>query len=134
MIRRNRETAYALVRLAVGLMFLWYGIYKFRAGVGGVAEGLVKQFAGRLPAFLVSPFAHVLPFCEVIFGTLITLGLFNRVALTLAGLLMVALTMGCAVILDAPTVANNLMTTAVVAGLLALEDWNGFSVDRALKK
>lgn len=134
MIRKNREAAYALVRLAIGLMFLWYGVYKLRAGVGVVAGGMVKQFAGRLPAMMVNPFAHVLPFCEVGFGILITLGLFSRVALTLAGLLMVALTMGCAVILDAPTVVNNLMITTVVAGLLALEDWNRFSVDRAIRQ
>jgi uncharacterized membrane protein YphA (DoxX/SURF4 family) len=134
MIQKNREVAYALVRVAVGVMFLCYGVDKFRSGIGLVASGIIKQFSGKLPALMVIPFAYALPFCEVIFGVLILLGLFNRLALTLAGLLMIALTMGTALLLMPSTVAENILITSLVAALLALDDWNKYSLDSAFRR
>jgi thiosulfate dehydrogenase [quinone] large subunit len=89
-----------------------------------------QRFAGKLPAALVLPFAYTLPFMEVLFGTLILLGLFNSIALVLSGLLLLALTFGTVMLGDAPTVAHNLQYALVNFVLLWLTDYNGYSIDR----
>ena len=77
----HRETAYGLLRVTLGVIFLFYGIGKFMAGVSGFVGGMNQRFSGKMPAAMVMPFAYVLPFGEVISGLLILLGLFTRVGL-----------------------------------------------------
>lgn len=80
-----REVAYALLRVTVGVMFLFFGIGKFVGGVGNFAAGMAQHFAGKLPSALVLPFSYALPFAEVTLGALILLGLFNAFAFGLSG-------------------------------------------------
>ena len=77
-------------------------------GVGSFAAELQQQFAGKLPMFIVAPFAYALPFAEVTIGALLMLGLFNVMALILTGLLLMALTFGKVMGNDTATVAHNL--------------------------
>ena len=126
----HREAAYALLRVTLGVIFLFYGIGKFIGGVGSFAAGTEQRFAGKLPGALVLPFAYTLPFMEVTFGALILLGLFNSIALVLSGLLLLALTFGTVMLGDAPTVAHNLQYALVNFVLLWFADYNGYSVDR----
>src|ERR1044072_4587328 len=126
----HREAAYALLRITVGVMFLFYGLGKFLGGVGNFAGGMAGRFAGKLPAARVLPFSYVLPFAEVTLGALILLGLFNVFALSLSGLLLVVLTFGTVMLSDAPTVAHNVQFALVNFVLLSFADHNGFSVDR----
>lgn len=126
----HREAAYALLRVTLGVVFLFYGVGKFMGGVGNFAAGMEQHFTGKLPAALVLPFAYALPFMEVTFGALILLGLFNSIALVASGLLLVALTFGTVMLGDAPTVAHNLQYALVNFVLLWFADYNGFSVDR----
>ena len=130
---RHREVAYALLRLTLGAVLLVYGIGKFRTGIGNVAAGIVKQFAGKLPAALVRPFAYALPFAEVLLGALILLGLFTTAALVLSGLLFAALTFGMAVAGQGAIVAQNLQYALINFVLLWFADLNGFSVDRLIR-
>ena len=53
----NRETAYALTRITYGVIFLFYGIGKFRGGISNFVGGMNQQFSGKLPAAMVMPFA-----------------------------------------------------------------------------
>ena len=76
-----KSIGYAILRVTVGMMFLFYGIAKFRGGIGSVADGIAKEFDGKLPGFLVIPYAHVLPFAEVFVGALLILGLFTEIGL-----------------------------------------------------
>src|SRR5918911_12325 len=126
----HREAAYALLRVTLGVVFLFNGIGKFMGGVGNFAAGMEKQFAGKLPSALVLPFAYTLPFMEVVFGALILLGLFNSIALVASGLLLLALTFGTVMLGEAPTVAHNLQYALVNFVLLWLADYNGYSIDR----
>src|ERR671938_176811 len=127
---KHREAAYALLRVTLGVIFLFYGVGKFMGGIGGFAAGMEQQFAGKLPSALVLPFAYTLPFMEVTFGTLILLGLFNSIALVLSGLLLLALTFGTVMLGDAPTVAHNMQYALVKFVLLWFADYNGYSIDR----
>lgn len=129
-IDTNRWLAYLLLRLTVGVMFLFFGISKLLKGLGPFVSGMRKRFEqSPLPVELVEPFAYVLPFVEVTVGTLVVLGLFTRVALFAAGLLMLALTFGAVMEPSPPTVANNINYALVIFVLLWLVEFNRYSVD-----
>jgi len=113
----------------MGVIFLFYGVGKFIAGLTNFVGGMNQRFAGKLPAAMVMPFAYVLPFCEVTSGLLILLGLFTRVGLTISGLLLIGLTFGTVMLGDAPTVAHNLQYAMVNFVLLWLVDLNRYSLD-----
>ena len=133
-MHNHREIAYALLRITVGVMFLFYGVGKFMGGVGNFAGGMAQHFAGKLPPALVLPFGYALPFAEVTLGALILLGLFNVYALSLSGLLLVALTFGTVMLGDAPTVAHNVQYALVNFVLLYFADYNGYSLDRLRRR
>jgi thiosulfate dehydrogenase [quinone] large subunit len=99
-------------------------------GISNFVGGMNQHFAGKLPASMVTPFAYVLPFGEVITGTLILLGLFTPAGLILSGLLLLGLTFGTVILGDAPTVAHNLQYALINFVLLWFCDLNGFSIDR----
>src|SRR5947209_13826824 len=124
----NREVAYGLTRVNYGVIFLFYGIGKFRGGLSNFVGGMNQQFSGKLPALMVMPFAYFIPFAETISGTLILLGLFTRVGLTLSGLLLVGLTFGLVILGQAPIVAHNLQYILVNFVLLWFVDMNRYSL------
>ena len=130
----NRETAYALTRITYGVIFLFYGIGKFRGGISNFVGGMNQQFSGKLPAAMVMPFAYFIPFAETVSGALILLGLFTRVGLTLSGLLLIGLTFGVVILGQAPTVAHNLQYVLLNFLLLWLVDLNRYSVDGLLAR
>jgi thiosulfate dehydrogenase (quinone) large subunit len=129
-----REAAYALLRVTLGLIFLTTGIVKFVMGIGTFAAGLQQEFSGKLPMFIVTPFGYALPFMEVTVGALLVLGLFNVIALVLAGLLLMVLTFGKVVENDSATVADNLSYVLIYFVLLWLADYNGYSIDRLRRR
>lgn len=124
-----RDAAYALLRVTLGVIFLTTGIVKFMLGIGNSA-GLQQEFAGKLSMVIVTPFAYVLPFVEVTVGALLVLGLFNVVALVIAGLLLMVLTFGKTAVNDSATVAGNLSYVLIIFVLLWLANYNGYSIDR----
>jgi len=119
----HRETAYALLRVTMGVIFLFYGVGTMN-----------QQFSGKLPAFMVMPFAYAIPFAEVTAGLLILLGLFTRLGLIISGLLLIGLTFGMVILGQAPTVAHNLQYALVNFVLLWLSDLNRYSLDRLIHR
>jgi thiosulfate dehydrogenase [quinone] large subunit len=128
----HREVAYALLRVTVGVVFLFYGIGKFVSGINNFVGGMNQQFSGKLPAFMVMPFAYAIPFTETIAGALILLGLFTRVGLVLTGLLLIGLTFGVVMLGQAPTVAHNVQYALINFVLLWFVDMDRFSIDSLL--
>jgi len=128
----HRECAYGLLRLSFGVIFLFFGIGKFIGGIGNFVGGMNQQFAGKLPAAMVMPFAYAIPFCEVVAGGLIVLGLFTRIGLTISGLLLIGLTFGVVILGEAPTVAHNLQYALINFVLLWFVDLDRYSSDRLL--
>jgi thiosulfate dehydrogenase [quinone] large subunit len=125
----QREIGYALLRATSGVIFLFYGIGKFRLGVTNFVGGMNQQFSGKLPAAMVMPFAYFIPFAEVISGALILLGLFTRAGLILSGVLLIGLSFGMVILGQAPTVAHNLQYALVNFVLLWFVDMNRYSLD-----
>ena len=130
----HREIAYGLLRVTLGVIFLFYGIGKFIGGLVGFVGAMNQRFAGKLPAVMVMPFAYVLPFGEVISGLLILLGLFTRIGLFISGLLLIGLTFGTVMLGDPPTVAHNLQYALVNFVLLWLVDLNRYSLDGVFRR
>ena len=130
----QRKTAYAVLRITFGVIFLFNGIGKLRAGVGGFVGTMNQQFSGKLPAAMVMPFAYAIPFVETIGGALILFGLFTRVGLTLTGSLLIGLTFGLVILGQAQIVAHNLQYALVNFVLLWFLEFNGCSVDSLLRK
>lgn len=130
---RHREVAYALLRLTLGMVFLFAGIGKFMGGLGNFVGGMNQHFSGKLPAMMVMPFAYVLPFGEVTAGALIAFGLFTRFGLTISGLLLIGLTFGTVMLGDFPTVAHNVQYGLVNFILLWASEYNRYSVDRVVR-
>jgi len=130
----HRETAYALLRVTMGVIFLFYGIGKFISGVGNFVGTMNQQFSGKLPAFMVMPFAYAIPFAEVTAGALILLGLFTRLGLVISGMLLIGLAFGMVILGQAPTVAHNLQYGLVNFVLLWLVDLNRYSLDSIFRR
>src|SRR5882672_6130741 len=131
---KHRESAYALLRITLGVIFLFYGIGKFMGGIGNFVSGMNQHFSGKLPAVMVMPFAYALPFCEVIAGALILFGLLTRIGLTISGLLLIGLTFGTVMLGDTPTVAHNLQYALVNFVLLWFVDLNRYSLDSLIRR
>jgi thiosulfate dehydrogenase (quinone) large subunit len=130
----GKKAGYVLLRLALGAVFVLYGVNKFQAGVGATIDQMARQFDRTfLPSLAVKAFAGALPSVEVVVGLLVLTGLFTRVALVLAGLELIALCAGLAVLGNAATVATNLLFLLVVYVLLSHEEDNAFSLDAARK-
>lgn len=130
----HRNTGYALMRITYGVIFLFYGIGKFMLGLSNFVGGMNQQFSGKLPAFMVMPFAYAIPFCETTSGTLILFGLFSRMGLTLSGLLLIGLTFGLVILGQADKVAHNLIYVLANFALLWFLDLNRISLDALFAK
>src|SRR6266403_2789108 len=123
-----------VLRLTFAVIFLFFGIGKFMGGIGNFVGGMNQRFAGKLPAAMVMPFAYAIPFCEVLAGGLIVLGLFTRIGLTISGLLLIGLTFGLVMLGDAPTIAHNLQYALVNFVLLWFVDLDRYSIDCLLRR
>jgi len=88
--------AYTTLRLALGINELIHGVT--RIFIGGMAAFLnltQTQFQNTaLPVWQVRAFATVVPYCELIIGVLLIIGLWTRWALVLAAVLMVGIIFG----------------------------------------
>jgi thiosulfate dehydrogenase [quinone] large subunit len=118
-----------LLRMPVGLVFLFAGINKLR-DLTKFAEGMRKQFAETfLSGPLLEAFLFVLPWAELAVGALVVVGLFTRPALVATGLLLVVLIFGLAVAGRYETVAQNTLYVLVIAFALRTAESNMFSLD-----
>ncbi|MBI2681512.1 MAG: DoxX family protein [Candidatus Solibacter usitatus] len=125
-----RWLAYAILRVTVGGVFLFYGIGKFVAGLAATAKWFQDGFAKTwLPAASVYAFSIVLPFFEVTVGALLILGLFTRFAASAAGLLIAALTIGLTIKGNSADVALNMGYAVALFILLHRVEDNGLSID-----
>lgn len=126
----RRVLAFALVRVALGLMYLLYGLGKLRGGVWAFAEGMRGAFAETwVPGGVAWAFALGLPFAEVSLGILLTLGLRTPSALFGAGALGLGLLAGTVVLGDTTAAAQNVVYIALIASLLACAEHDGLSLD-----
>jgi thiosulfate dehydrogenase (quinone) large subunit len=131
----DRQIAYTLLRLLLGVNIAVHGISRMLAGAGTFAVETTAQFARTpLPAWSVHTYALVLPFAEAVVGLLVFLGLGTRWALVAGQLLMLSLTLGSALKQDWNAAGWQLLYGLVYTALLAFVEYNGLSVDSLLRR
>jgi len=125
----DHKLSYFLLRLTLGISIFVHGVVRLPK-ITEFADGLAKQFADTpLPAILVRPFAMGLTVEEAVTGFLLIIGLWTRWALIIGSLAMAALVFGTSLRSDWPTVAIQLVYSAIYAALLATREFNSISVD-----
>lgn len=129
----ERQIAYALLRITLGINIALHGITRLTAGQQSFTEHLMKQFAGSpLPGALVYGFADALPWAEAIIGLLILMGAATRPTLISGALLMVVLTFGTSLLQDWNVAGLQLIYAVVYFLLLAFVEHNRWSIDRLI--
>jgi thiosulfate dehydrogenase [quinone] large subunit len=74
----------------------------------------------------------LLPFAEIILGSLLLLGLFSRPALYLGGLLLIVLNFGLLVRGDGNVAKSNIAYLIIIALDIILLNYNKYSLDNLL--
>jgi thiosulfate dehydrogenase [quinone] large subunit len=131
----GRALGYFMLRLSLGVdMVMHYVVRQW-----GVSQDFVpvteKMFVGNLlPISWVHVFLTILPYFEGVLGVLLVLGLLSRWALTAEGLLVTVLLFGTALRSDWTVVSHQMIYLLFVFILLAVEEYDYFSVDAFLAR
>ena len=131
----GRALGYFILRLSLGVDMLMHYVVR----TWGISQDFVpvteKMFIGNLlPMSWVHVFLTVLPYFEGLLGVLLVLGLWSRWALTAEGLLVTVLLFGTALRSDWTVVSHQMIYLLFVFILLAVEDYDYFSVDSLLAR
>ena len=132
--RADTSLAYAILRLTFGVNLMLRGVDRiFFLGLDNFANGMVKQFEMTwIGAGLIQPFAHTIPWIEMIMGACLIVGLFTKPALIVGGLLMANLTFGTMFLRNFDLAWLQLTYAIAFFLLLATHAWNVISLDAML--
>jgi len=131
----GRALGYFILRLSLGVDMLMHYVVR----TWGISKDFVlvteKMFVGNLlPMSWVHVFLTVLPYFEGLLGILLIVGLLSRWALTAEGLLVTVLLFGTALRSDWTVVSHQMIYLLFVFILLAVEQYDYFSVDAFLAR
>jgi thiosulfate dehydrogenase [quinone] large subunit len=131
----GRALGYFILRLSLGVDMLMHYVVR----TWGISQDFVpvteKMFVGNLlPMSWVHYFLTYLPYLEGVLGVLLLLGLWSRWALTVEGLLVSVLLFGTALRSDWTVVSHQMIYILFVFILLAVEQYDYFSVDALLAR
>ena len=131
----GRALGYFILRLSLGVDMLMHYVVR----TWGVSQDFVpvteKMFVGNLlPMSWVHFFLTYLPYFESLLGVLLILGLWSRWAITAEGLLVTVLLFGTALRSDWTVVSHQMIYLLFVFLLLAVEEYDYFSVDALIAK
>jgi thiosulfate dehydrogenase (quinone) large subunit len=126
----DKQLAYALLRLILGLNIAVHGLSRIYTGVKPFAEGMVPLFAKTpLPPASVYFYAASLPFAEAIIGLFVLFGVASRYAYVAGSLVILSLTFGSTLRQDWESAGLQLIYALLYAILLATREYNKFSLD-----
>jgi thiosulfate dehydrogenase [quinone] large subunit len=131
----GRALGYFILRLSLGVDMIMHYVVR----TWGISQDFVpvteKMFVGNLlPMSWVHYFLTYLPYFEGLLGILLILGLWSRLALTAEGLLVTVLLFGTALRSDWTVVSHQMIYLLFVFILLAVEQYDYFSVDSLLAR
>lgn len=125
-------TSFLLLRLALGASLLGHGLVRLPK-LAGFSQGMVGAFQkSMLPAALVTPFTYALPILEFVIGLLLVAGLFTRLSLVAAGVLMLLLILGACLIESWEALPSQFIHVAFAAVLLNFLTSNTWALDNLL--
>ncbi|MEP5255305.1 MAG: DoxX family protein [Winogradskyella arenosi] len=130
----HSKTSYLIVRLALGLSMFGHGLVRLPK-LEAFSQGLVKSFENSMmPEVLTLPFSYILPFGELIFGALLVIGLFTRVAVLGIAAILLALIFGSTLVENWGAITAQLVHVAFVAYLSHHIKDNSYALDRFVYK
>jgi thiosulfate dehydrogenase [quinone] large subunit len=113
----------ALVRWALGLMFLVGGVSKLFMLKGFVTGYLAPAFEKTfLPGWLVMSYGYALPFVEAILGLLLIVGCCRTFTLFVTGLTLISLAFGQMLVQGHAIVANIMLYILMTAVALFVQE------------
>jgi thiosulfate dehydrogenase [quinone] large subunit len=131
---RDIATAYALLRIVVGVNYFNHGFTRL-GDIPGFVNSMVEKFQGSfIPETLVRVGAIPVSPIEFVVGLLIAIGLFTRGALIVCFALMIMLMYGVTAIQEWDTATSQLIYCIVLFILLAGNSFNTFAVDSFLRR
>ncbi|WP_013324068.1 DoxX family protein [Gloeothece verrucosa] len=132
--RRDLVTAYAFLRIILGINFFNHGFTRL-GNIPGFAEGMAKMFENTfLPSFLVKGTSFLVPIVELIVGLLVMFGLYTQAALLTGFGLMAILMYGITLVQNWETATSQLVYCLVFFILVAGNGFNLFSLDWLLQQ
>ncbi|MCA8940832.1 MAG: DoxX family membrane protein [Planctomycetes bacterium] len=126
-----------VLRLSLGVMFVFAflgkigdrtleGLDKYTTNLDvskleGTAEYITRTFEGKLPNFLVSPYATLLPWVELVTGVLLLLGLMTRTTFGIVAATLASLAFGQVILGDIEKVVQiGCYMSAALAGVIVM--------------
>lgn len=134
MMERKDEAAGFMLRVSIGILFTFAGIFKlfkYAENVKMLQDAGAKTF---IPDFLMNIYAHVLPFAEAVIGLMLLLGLFTNLGFILVGLLLISLFFGSLTLGDYATASNNAIYILIAMAGFRWIGSNPWSLDNMLRK
>src|SRR4051812_30913826 len=126
------QLAYSLFRITLGMNIFFHGAMRIYTGLDGWVLMQAAAFVppkSPLPVWSVHAFLYVLPFVEVVLGTLTLIGLYTRWALFGGSVMMLILVFGNDMRQDWGTVGNNMHYVLYYVLLIAALRYNALAFD-----
>lgn len=128
-----KVTGYTLLRVGIGVSLVAHAVPAL-LHLPDFVDRVRGMFAPlRLPAWMVVPFAWLIPPVEVALGTLTVLGVWTRLVIAASGVWMIALLAGSNVLERPDLVLPGLIYLVVYFLLLQFAELNVVSLDRAVR-
>ncbi len=124
--------AYAILRVSFGANIMLHGVSRIYMGHAAFLAYLTHYFekAPYFPAGMLSSFATVQPWVELILGVLLMIGLVTRFSLVAGGLVILCLVIGTNLAQDWLVSGLQLIYALLYYYLLVHLDQNRYSIDR----
>ena len=131
---KNKELAYAVLRVALGIDILMHGLSRFGENYGKFVASMMEMFAtSPLPGWSVNILAHLIPIAEFAVGALLVIGLATRLAAVAGALLMMILIFGSALLQKWELVSLQMNYVFFYFLVLFFLEYNRYSLDRKFR-
>jgi|TARA_B110000263_G_C15294368_1_gene504889 thiosulfate dehydrogenase [quinone] large subunit len=135
MVEASRfQMAYALLRITLGVNMFFHGFMRIISNTGAWVDSQVGLFTdiadpSFLPTLWVTAFLWILPYFEIVFGTLLALGLYTYWMSVTGALMILVLIFGNTTRQAWGTVGNNMHYTIYFCILVAAHPYDWLSID-----
>ncbi len=127
-----KQTAFVLLRLAMGVNFLGHGLVRF-SKLNGFRDWMTTTFQDSLiPSFLVTAWGSVLPFLEFVIGLFLILGLFTYRASIAGAIVIIVLLFGSTLIENWDWAGMQMIYALFFYFLIANIENNNLSIDNLM--
>lgn len=131
----NKALAYLFLRITMGINFIIHGWVKMGKAYLPFIDKTRADFAATpIPDMLVSALAHAIPWAELLIGITLFVGMYTRLSIIAAQVLMIILISGQCFLMQWNTVGVQLIYTIIFTWLLYKGRQNELSLDQYLKK